>query len=71
MKGMTALSQRDIIDAPETDDPIAISSFPIDSHDWQRVALPGGSVINEGTISPVRLPGSPAVGDLTRPAASR
>ena len=29
-------------------------SFPIDSHDCQRVAFEGGGVINEGTILPVR-----------------
>lgn len=58
MKGMAVVSQRDIIDSPEKDDPIAISSFPIDSHDCQRVALPGGEVVNEGTIFPVRVPGT-------------
>jgi hypothetical protein len=58
MKGMAVLSQRDILDAPEKEDPIAISSFPIDSHDCQRVALPGGGVINEGTIFPVRVKGT-------------
>ena len=54
MKGLYVISQKDILDSPEKDDPIAISSFPIDSHDCQRVALPGGGVINEGTIFPVR-----------------
>ena len=58
MKGMYVLSQKDIINSPEKDDPIAISSFPIDSHDCQRVALKDGGVINEGTIFPVRVPGS-------------
>jgi hypothetical protein len=58
MRGMVVLSQKDIIDTPEKDDPIAISSFPIDSHDCQRVALPGGGVINEGTIFPVRVKGT-------------
>lgn len=58
MKGMYVLSQKDIIDSPEKDDPIAISSFPIDSHDCQRVALKDGGVINEGTIFPVRVPGT-------------
>lgn len=58
MKGLAVLSQRDIIDTPEKEDPIAISSFPIDSHDCQRVALAGGGVINEGTIFPVRVPGT-------------
>lgn len=58
MKGMYVLSQKDIIGAPEKDDPIAISSFPIDSHDCQRIALKDGGVINEGTILPVRVPGT-------------
>ncbi|NNM31125.1 MAG: FAD-dependent oxidoreductase [Akkermansiaceae bacterium] len=54
LKGLHVISQKDIIESPEKDDPIAISSFPIDSHDVQRIALPGGGVINEGTIFPVR-----------------
>lgn len=58
MKGMYVISQKDIINHPEKDDPIAISSFPIDSHDCQRIALKDGGVINEGTIFPVRVPGS-------------
>ncbi|WP_182869959.1 FAD-dependent oxidoreductase [Rhodopirellula sp. JC639] len=54
MKGLYVISQKDILDEPSKDDPIAISSFPIDSHDVQRVALKDGGVINEGTIFPVR-----------------
>ncbi len=54
MKGLYVISQKDILEEPKKDDPIAISSFPIDSHDVQRVALKGGGVINEGTIFPVR-----------------
>ena len=54
MKGLYVLSQKDILEEPKKDDPIAISSFPIDSHDVQRVALKGGGVINDGTIFPVR-----------------
>lgn len=58
MKGLFVISQKDILESPEKDDPIAISSFPIDSHDCQRVALKNGGVINEGTIFPVRrIPG--------------
>ncbi len=58
MKGLYVISQKDILDAPEKDDPIAVSSFPIDSHDCQRVGLKGGGVVNEGTIFPVRrIPG--------------
>lgn len=58
LKGLYVLTQKDIIDSPAKDDPIAISSFPIDSHDCQRVAIKGGGVINEGTIMPVRAPGT-------------
>ena len=54
MRGMYVLSQKDILVQPEKDDPIVISSFPIDSHDCQRVAFKDGGVINEGTIFPVR-----------------
>ncbi len=54
MKGMYVLSQKDIRESPLKDDAIVISSFPIDSHDCQRVALKDGGVINEGTIFPVR-----------------
>lgn len=54
MQGMYVISQKDILEEPSKDDPIAISSFPIDSHDVQRIALRGGGVINEGTIFPVR-----------------
>ena len=57
MKGLFVLSQKDIMDEPEKQDPIVISSFPIDSHDCQRVALKSGGVINEGTIFPVRMKG--------------
>ena len=57
MKGMYVISQKDILSSPEKADAIAISSFPIDSHDCQRVALQDG-VMNEGTIFPVRVPGT-------------
>ena len=56
MDGRYTLTQKDIIDDPKKDDAIAVSSFPIDSHDCRRIALPDG-VINEGTIMPVRIPG--------------
>jgi hypothetical protein len=55
MRGMYVLSQKDILEQREKDDPIVVSSFPIDSHDCQRVALKDGGVINEGTIFPVRI----------------
>ena len=54
MKGLYVISQKDILETPRKEDPIMISSFPIDSHDCQRVALKDGGVINEGTIFPVR-----------------
>ncbi|TWU04816.1 FAD-dependent oxidoreductase [Stieleria varia] len=54
MMGMYVIRQQDILDSPSRSDPIAISSFPIDSHDCQRIALADGGVINEGTIFPVR-----------------
>jgi len=57
MQGMYVVSQQDIMDQPRKDDPIVVSSFPIDSHDCQRVALKDGGVINEGTIFPVRMKG--------------
>lgn len=56
MVGMHVVTQRDIQETPEKEDPIAVSSFPIDSHDCQRIALAEGGVVNEGTIFPVRLP---------------
>lgn len=59
MKGMYVISQKDILESPEKDDAIAISSFPIDSHDCQRIALNEGGVVNEGTIFPVRVSGTP------------
>jgi hypothetical protein len=57
MKGLYVLSQKDIMEQPEKPDAIAVSSFPIDSHDCQRVARGDGEVVNEGTIFPVRMPG--------------
>jgi len=60
MQGLHVITQTDIIDQPEKADAIAVSSFPIDSHDCRRIALPlseGGGVINEGTIFPVRMKG--------------
>ena len=56
MDGRYTLTQKDIIDDPKKDDAIAVSSFPIDSHDCRRIARPDG-VINEGTIYPLRIPG--------------
>lgn len=56
MIGEYIVSQKDIIDDPKKDDPIVVSSFPIDSHDCQRVGT-GEFVVNEGTIFPVRMAG--------------
>lgn len=57
MQGEYVISQKDILEEPQKDDPIVVSSFPIDSHDVQRVARPDETVINEGTIFPVRMAG--------------
>ncbi len=54
MKGMYVIRQQDILTSPSKEDPISVSSFPIDSHDCQRIALESGQVVNEGTIFPVR-----------------
>lgn len=56
MQGEYVVSQKDIMDEPQKDDAIVVSSFPIDSHDCQRVGT-GDHVVNEGTIMPVRMPG--------------
>lgn len=56
LQGMYVITQRDIMDQPSKDDPIAISSFPIDSHDCRRIGTVDG-VVNEGTIFPVRMKG--------------
>jgi len=56
MIGAYIVSQKDILDEPQKDDAIVVSSFPIDSHDCQRVGT-GEFVINEGTIMPQRMPG--------------
>lgn len=56
MKGMHVVSERDIMTEPQKPDAIAVSSFPIDSHDCQRVGKQD-TVVNEGTIMPVRMPG--------------
>lgn len=55
MKGMYVIKESDILKEPAKPDPIMISSFPIDSHDCRRIAIPDGGVINEGTIFPVRI----------------
>lgn len=54
MKGVFVIKQDDILKDFTKPDPIMVASFPIDSHDCQRIATKGGGVINEGTIFPVR-----------------
>lgn len=56
MIGEYVVSQKDIMDEPKKDDPIIVSSFPIDSHDCQRVGTKD-MVEDEGTIMPVRMAG--------------
>lgn len=56
MIGEYIVSQKDIIDDPHKDDAIVVSSFPIDSHDCQRVGT-RDFVVDEGTIMPVRMKG--------------
>jgi hypothetical protein len=59
MQGMYVITENDITGNPSKPDPIMVSSFPIDSHDCQRVVLPDGKVVNEGTIYPVKPAGNP------------
>jgi hypothetical protein len=56
MIGEYVISQKDILEQPEKADAIVVSSFPIDSHDCQRVGN-AEFVVDEGTILPVRLQG--------------
>ena len=56
LQGLYVLTQKDILESPRKEDAVAVSSFPIDSHDCQRVVRPDGTVMNEGTILPVRVP---------------
>lgn len=56
MIGEYVVSQKDIMDEPKKNDPIIVSSFPIDSHDCQRVGTKD-MVVDEGTIMPVRMAG--------------
>lgn len=57
MQGLYIMDQNDIIGNPFKTDPIAVGSFPLDSHDCRRVIEPDGTVVNEGTIFPVKEPG--------------
>ena len=57
MRGSYVMSQADIQTDSAKADSIAVGSFPIDSHDCQRIARGSDEVINEGTIFPVRESG--------------
>ncbi|SFH39940.1 FAD-dependent oxidoreductase [Pedobacter insulae] len=57
MNGAYFLTQKDILENVEKADAIGIGSFPIDSHDCQRIATADGGFINEGTIFPVHVKG--------------
>lgn len=56
MVGPYVLTQHDIRTNVTKEDSIGVGSFPIDSHDCQRVATKAGGWVNEGTIMPKRLP---------------
>ncbi len=59
MIGDYVLTQHDVRRDIAKKDSIGISSFPIDSHDCQRVPTAGGKAwINEGTIFPERINGN-------------
>lgn len=58
MLGRYVLTQRDVLEQLPHEDSVGVSSFPIDSHDIQRVPTKDGTgYVNEGTIFPVRVPG--------------
>ncbi|MGV3753796.1 MAG: FAD-dependent oxidoreductase [Verrucomicrobiota bacterium] len=58
MVGEYVVTQSDIVTNVLKPDTICIGSFPIDSHDVQRVATADGQgFIAEGTIFPLRIPG--------------
>lgn len=56
MIGEYVISQKDIMQWPMKSDAIVVSSFPVDSHDCQRVGT-SEFVVDEGTIMPQRMPG--------------
>jgi hypothetical protein len=58
MRGAFVITQADILTDGAKPDSIAVASFPIDSHDCQRIARGDGEVINEGTIYPKHVPGT-------------
>jgi hypothetical protein len=58
MVGEYVMTQHDVRTNVGKEDSIGISSFPIDSHDCQRVAGAQGGWVNEGTIFPVHMKGT-------------
>ena len=58
MVGEHVMTQRDVREDITKPDSVGISSFPIDSHDCQRVAGAKGGWVNEGTIFPVHMKGT-------------
>lgn len=57
MRGAYFMTQRDILENTSKPDSIGVGSFPIDSHDCQRVPTSAGGFVNEGTIFPRHMPG--------------
>ncbi len=57
MKGAYFMTQADVLQKVDKPDSIAISSFPIDSHDCQRIPTSDGGFVNEGTIFPRHVVG--------------
>ncbi|HSH96104.1 MAG TPA: FAD-dependent oxidoreductase [Roseimicrobium sp.] len=55
MIGDYIFTQSDVLTNITKPDSVAVGSFPIDSHDCQRIPTADGGFINEGTIFPVRL----------------
>ena len=58
MRGAVVITQADVQSQVAKADAIAVASFPIDSHDCQRIARGDKEVINEGTLFPVHERGS-------------
>ncbi len=58
MVGEYVMTQQDVRKNVTKEDSVGISSFPIDSHDCQRVAGAEGGWVNEGTIFPVHMKGT-------------
>jgi hypothetical protein len=58
MLGEIVMTQADIRKNITKIDSIGVGSFPVDSHDCQRVATDDGGWVNEGTIFPVHMAGT-------------